>query len=155
MKTNHENLPSVESRNKMNQALSAIDEKLKSIKEIAESPFKTNGEFRFNPSYSGASSINIHKTKDVKSLISIYGFLNHQNNSYNNAQKDLDIKDAPAFEWMGFTFESWKHDLKTRSSFLTQYNEIERLKLAKTKLEAFMTEEDRLNNVLKELQKII
>lgn len=56
---------------------------------------------------------------------------------------------------MRYNYEFWKHDLLVRISHITQYARIEKLKQAKNKLEQFMSEDDRLSLILKELDELV
>lgn len=138
-------------RSDMQKALDVISSKLKAIKTVTESPFKTNGDFKYSTA-PNATIVKIHSLKDIRILLSILGYLTAKEQEYQNAARLCNLSTIPAFEWMGYGYDSWKHDLQVRSTIISQHNEVEKLKLAKSKLEAFMTEEDRLAATLKELQ---
>lgn len=138
-------------RTEMQKKLSEIDEKLKEVKAIESSTFKTNGEFRFNPQYVANNPIYIFKIRDLSLLLSILAYMIEKNEHYIKAANVLGLKSFPAFQWMGYTYEAWEHDIKLRVAVVTQHDRTEKLKAARAKLETFLTEEDRLAIVLKEI----
>jgi hypothetical protein len=142
-------------RTKMQETLEVLNIKLAKVKNITESPYKTNGEFRFNPAYTGNAAINIHKLTDLSLLIGILAAIQNHWKNYNNAAETLELATYPAFEWCGFSYEAWKHDIEIRKEIITQHETIKKLKTAKEKLQQFLTEEDRLAITLKEIEELI
>jgi len=143
-------------RTDLQSKLATIDEKLKAIKATADSQYKTNGEFRFNPSYTVNSPIYIHKTQDLKILISALGYINKQSQAYNEtASNILKLDSYPVFEWQGYSFDAWENDIQIRVAIVTQHDLINKLKTAKQKLEQFMSDEDRLAIALKDVDALI
>ena len=146
---------SVAVRSELQVKLAAVNEQLKSIKAESEAPYRTNGEFRFNPAYTANAPIFIFKCKDLGLLISILSYLAAQSRNYTiAAQEILNLKTYPQFSWLGFTFDAWEHDIKIRVNQLTYEERIVNLKKAKTVLEGFMTEDDRLAIALKSLESL-
>lgn len=142
-------------RTEMHIALDAIDAKLKEIKDVTESTLKTNGEFRFNPQYTANAAINIHKTTELKVLVGVLGAVKGHKDKYDEAATILGLSEYPAFEWCGYSYESWEHDIKMRSTIITHHDRKQQLINAKKELEQFMTQEDRLKLVLGKIGSII
>lgn len=147
---------SVVVRTEMLKKMEMIDEQLSKVKALSESPYKTNGEFRFNPAYTANAPIYVHKCSDLKLLLSILSYLTGQSNNYKFAAEEIaGLTTYPAFDWLNFGYDAWKHDLLVRISHVTQFEKINKLKKAKATLEQFMSEEDRLAIALKEIDSLI
>lgn len=143
---------SLSTRDQLHVTLNQIEEKLSSLKALETQTYKTNGEFRFNPTYTNNSPIYIHTTKDLAILLSVYGYVKQQEERYNEAAKICELSNYPVFTWCGYSGESWLYDIKMRIGLVSHDSQIKKLKDAKAKLSQFMTEEDRLLIVLKEIQ---
>lgn len=144
---NNKNLPV--NRQKLSMALEAINAKLSEIKEIQQTPFKTNCQF----SQEGRENylVDITKVRGSQKLIEIYAFIKGKEITYNESLKELNIKEAPIPKHGKYSTDDWKHDLKLRMAIVMQHEEIERLNKAKQKLESFLTEEDQLAITLQQL----
>lgn len=140
-------LPAV--RTKLNSALEAIDARLANHKKVVESTNKTNLEFKWN--IHSPNSIRIDKTDDVRLLIGMLGYIKHQEERYELAAKDLKLENYPAFDWCGYTYEDWKHDINIRVTILNSEKELKELSNAKKELEGFLTKEDQLEITLRKL----
>jgi len=145
----------LEVRSKMQEKLQSVKDQLASLKAETESPYKTNGEFRFNPHAIQGGNIRIHSTTDITILLNVLAYLNEKSTGYvNAAEKILEFKNYPAFKWMGFTYESWEHDIKVRVKQLVFVEKKATLMKAKMTLESFMSEDDRLALMLNDLEKL-
>lgn len=138
-------------REKLHNALTIIDSQLSNLKAIESQTYQTSGEFRWNPNYHGNDPINIHRCSDLKTLISIYSYLMPKNEEYDRSAAEIGLSEYPSFEWQGYPWSAWKHDLQMRISLVTQKEKISSLRLAKEKLEKFLTEEDQLSITLSQL----
>jgi len=138
-------------RTEMTKYMEAIENALKSLKVESEQPYKTNGEFRFAPAFSG-NVINIHKSTDVAQLLGILGQVSAHKDNYDKAAKITGVEFYPEFQWLGHTADAWQHDVKVRVLQLTQKEKLDKLRKAKSVLEGFMTEEDRIKQALKNLK---
>lgn len=136
--------------NKTQKALEAVNAKLKALKVITDSNAKTNGEFRFNPAYTGNAPIRIYTLTKVSALLSILGYLTAKNNEYNAAAELAKLEQYPAFTWLDYTYDDWKHDLLQRIAIVNSHKTKKRLEKAKAQLQEFLTKEDRLAIFLKE-----
>lgn len=154
MKDQKENAVAV--RSEMTKTMQAIDEKLKNLKAVTDSPFKTSGQFSFSGGlHSMSNTINIHKLSDLRLMLGILAALTNHKNNYDNAAKLMEITSYPEFEWLGFPYDSWVHDIKVRLAVITHHETRSKLESAKKKLETFLTEEDRLAIVLKDINNIL
>lgn len=143
-------------RTKMQESLATIETKLKAIKEVTDSGYKTNCEFRFNPAYTANAPINIATSTNLSLLINCLGYIKGQADKYREAaEKVLHLQQYPVFIWMNYSYEAWEHDFKVRIAILSQHETVNKLKKAKEKLEQFMTEEDRLALTLKEIEELL
>lgn len=79
----------LEIRTDLRNKISLIDAELKNAKTLSESPYKTNGEFRFNPRYTGNSPINIQKEDSLELLLSILSYLTAQSKNYIIAAEEI------------------------------------------------------------------
>lgn len=140
-------------RSELQNKLASIDAKLSKLKANAEATWRTNGEFKYNP-YSSYAAINIHRNTDLYLLMSILGYILSKKNEIETAAKVLELDNYPNFTWCGYDADSWEHDIKIRVSVITHHEKIQKLKQAKVKLQSFLTEEDKLAIVLKELEDI-
>lgn len=154
MKTEKTQTAAVAVRSQMQVKLQSIDEALAKLKVDSESPFKTNGEFKYNP-YSNYGTVNIHRLGDISSLLNIYAYIKSKHDMYEEAATKFDLKVYPAFTWMNYSLKDWEHDISVRLTLVTQHDRVKKLRDAKAKLQSFMTEEDRLAIVLKELEDIV
>jgi len=145
---------SVALRTEMQITYDAVCAKLNANKKIEESRWKTNGEFQYSRS---STAINIQKNSDLKTLVNIFGFLLEKSASYLAAIKglSLDEKAFPAFEWSGYGFQDWKHDIEIRVQLITFENEKKDLLEAKRELEGFFSKDDKLSKSLERIGKLI
>lgn len=141
-------------RTEMQQMSAAIDNKLKALKEVTDSQYKTNGEYRFAPGFSG-NIIDIHKSTDVRLLLGIVGALTNHKTNYENAAKMMGLDTYPEFLWLKYNYGAWTHDIKVRLAVITHYDTKKKLEEAKKELEQFMTQEDRLALVLEKMKGLI
>lgn len=133
------------------KALSHIDATLKEVKKATDTPYQTNGQFRWNPNYTNNEAIDIHKSKDVMLLVSIYASLNQKSNDYDLATKECNLDKYPIYKWMSYTWDAWKNDLKTRIALVSNDDVIKKLKENRKILEESLTKEQRLSKVLDDM----
>lgn len=140
----------VSPREKMQEKLQTIDAKLKAIKYVTGSEYKTNGKFKFNPVTQ--YEILIHRHTDLVGLLNILGFINTKHSEYEKAAEIAGLKKYPVFQWLGFNYDAWVNDLKIRIAQISVHEEITNLEIAKRELQKFLTEEDRLAMILKKYE---
>ena len=98
-------------RDKIVQELFKVVQEKKAAIAKAEKPnWLTNCAFRYNKETS--ASTNIQVCGDVDELILMLAFLCEKKRSFAEAQTILGT--SKKFAWLGFSFEDWSSDLKTR-----------------------------------------
>lgn len=130
----------------------ALFEKLQSKKaEVAnaERPvYVTGGQFRYSESV--GTSVDIMTVRDERKLVEILVFLKDRSERYPTACEELGV--AAEFKWLGFTYDEWKQDLKTRVSVLQIAKRKAELKELEARVNAVMTPELRAELELKALE---
>ena len=130
----------------------ALFEKLQSKKaEVAnaERPvYVTGGQFRYSESV--GTSVDIMTVRDERKLVEILVFLKDRSERYPAACEELGVE--AEFKWLGFTYDEWKQDLKTRVSVLQIAKRKAELKELEARVNAVMTPELRAELELKALE---
>ena len=115
----------------------------------AERPvYVTGGQFRYSESV--GTSIDIMTARDERKLVEILVFLKDRSERYPAACEELGV--AAEFKWLGFTYDEWKQDLKTRVSVLQIAKRKAELKELEARVNAVMTPELRAELELKALE---
>lgn len=135
-------------RTKLDKALTFVNEGLQALQKIGSQKMVTSGMFTYTPNNS-VRSINIHTSTDLAELIGVCSFLMEKYNAYNKAAEMLEIDRYPVFQWLGYSYEAWMSDLKLRVSIIMHDKTRRDLLEQKKVLESFLTDEDRLEQVLK------
>ena len=130
----------------------ALFEKLQAKKaEVAnaERPvYVTGGQFRYSESV--GTSVDIMTARDERKLVEILVFLKDRSERYPAACEELGV--IAEFKWLGFTYDEWKQDLKTRISVLQIAKRKAELKELEARVNAVMTPELRAELELKALE---
>ncbi len=132
------------------QDLFAIVQTKKDEIAKAEKPnWLTNASFGYDKNSS--NRINIHTTTDLEELVSILAFLIEKNNSFNLAKVELkiDVK----FKWMGYSFDEWLSDIKTRITKIQISKKRQELESYETKLNALVSPELKRKMEIDEIKK--
>jgi hypothetical protein len=137
--------------------LAKIDERLKKMEIAKNAGPRTNGIFNWNgrsdlPTSGNGGAIKIDQVLSIALLISILGFLMTRKEEYDKAAERLDINPFPVFVWSKYPLDAWENDIKAQISLITHSSEIERLTKLKTELSKYVSEEDRVMDLLKELE---
>lgn len=135
------------STNEVPKMLQDIEEKLKAIKTIEGTRYKTHGQFKYSPSIN-ASSVDITRCTNMSTILSITGFLISKEEHYDKAAQLLGVKSYPVAEWCGAPISAWKEDLKLRAAIISSEDNRKMLIEAKKELSQFLTEEERRNTVV-------
>jgi hypothetical protein len=95
------------------QLLAKVEDKKKQIGNAERPSWITNCSFGFDPSNN--ARINIQVVRELETLIEIHAFLTMKYGHYVASLLELGIseKEAP-FRWLGFTYDNWVSDIKTR-----------------------------------------
>ena len=106
----------------------------------AEKPnWLTNSSFGYDK-YS-STRINLNVCADVDELISMLEFLVTKRNSNIEAQKILGTNNT--FKWLGFTFDDWATDIKTRLDKIQITKKKKDLEVLETRLNGLVSKEMR------------
>lgn len=104
----------------------------------AEKPtWETNCSFRYNKDSS--ASTNLQVCADVEELVHILGFLCDRKKGFDEAQKIVGT--SLKFRWMGFTFEDWASDVKTRIDKIQITNKKKDLEILEGRLDKILSPE--------------
>lgn len=139
-------------KSEMMSKLDIISKKLAEIKLVQESVYKTNGEIKFGRK--DMADMSIFRCNDLSLILSILGMLTTEYNEYENAAKELNLQNYPLFMWAGFSYQAWKHDIAIRVAQITSKNQIDKLNKAKSILEGYMSQDDRLAIAMKEIDEM-
>ena len=142
-------------KNDLRGTIKALIERKEALKQIENVSFKTNGEFRWNPQYTANAPIQIQKTTDLGLLISIYSYIKKASDAYENAAEELNLSNYPAFTWLNFTWDAWKHDLKLRVALIQKETTSRELTKQINQLEGFLSEDDLLAQALESAKRFL
>ena len=95
--------------------------------------------------------INIITVREPKVLVDLYSFFLNRENLWTESCKELGVELAP--EHMGFSFEDWKTDLKTRASQLELDNKKAKVDALDKRINKLVTVEQRRELELVAIQK--
>lgn len=124
------------------EVLDALKQELSKLKEITDTPYKTNGNI---------DKFNIKTSMKQEELLCLFGYVIIQEKAYVDAAIDLDINPCPEFKYNGSTLAEWRHDIKLRISILTHdFRKKELTKLIEEG-KSFLTREDQYNMYLKKV----
>ncbi len=115
-----------------------VQAKKDEIKQAEKKPdWKTNCAFRYNKDSS--ASTNIQVCGDIEELVHILAFLCDRKEGFDNAQKILGTE-IP-FRWIGFTFEAWVTDIKTRVAKVLITDKKKALEILESRLDKVLSPE--------------
>jgi hypothetical protein len=123
------------------EILKALDAKIKSLKHIEETPWKTNGVL------DGFGDIKNEKLVPnlIRALSSVRGrekgYLETAEDSIENG--GMGLSNYPAFEIGGFTTKDWQSDILLRKEIIEHKETLDKLTEFKTRATEFMTEQDK------------
>ena len=125
------------------QVLETLEKKLASLKEIVETPYKTQGNLE------GFGDIKA-ETK-VENLIRAFSSVRGREDAYNKAAKELSINTYPAFNISGGDAAAWKSDITLRIAIIEQKTTYDKLNNYKERMAKFLSEEDQKEMLIKEM----
>lgn len=137
---------------KMVQQLFEVVQKKKAEIAKAEKPsWATNCAFRYNKDSS--ASTNIQVCSDVEELIHMLAFLCDKKRGFNEAQELLGT--THKFRWLGFSFEDWSGDIKTRIDKIQITNKKKELEALESRLDKLVSPELKAQMELAEISKLL
>lgn len=94
------------------ELLSKVEAKKKQIGNAERPSWITNCSFGYT--YETNSRINIQTVRELEILVEIYAFLINKYESFKNSAVILGLEKEVTFKHMGFTFNQWDSDIRTR-----------------------------------------
>lgn len=136
----------------MRKTLKELEDKLSKLTGPPNRQFKIGNYIIREGGFDG--SFDPKTSTDLNILIRILAQLRRAEREHSEIVKEFNIKNAPCIIW-GLSVETWIDDVTYRIESLTNSKEIVDIKAAKTKLEAFLSEDDRLIKVLSEVEQLL
>lgn len=140
----------MELQQQLQEKYNACAERLKKLEAVSKEDYKTNGNFRYNPT-NGYSSVDIPSTHNEAELIHAFAFIKNKSEQYHAAAAEIGLKQYPLFKWCGFVPEDWYHDIKLRFLMLKHGAEITKLNTAMDKMRPYLPEENKIKQLLLEI----
>ena len=118
----------------------------------AEKPnWETNCAFRYNKDSSAATNLQV--CADVEELVHILGFLCDRKAGFEKAQEITGT--SLKFKWLGFSFEDWASDIKTRIDKIQITNKKKELEVLESRLDKLVSPELKAKMELEEISKLL
>jgi len=140
---------------RVREKLDKINDRLSKMETAKNAGPKTNGIFSWNGredvDSSNTGSIKINAVSNIALLISIFGFLLTRKAEYDLSAEKLDMVTYPVFTWSKYPIDAWENDIKARINTITHHDEIERLTKLKGELSKYVSEEDRVKELLSQI----
>lgn len=125
------------------QVLEVLKKKLASLKEIVDTPYKTQGNLE------GFGDIKV-ETK-IENLIRAYSSVKGREKAYHDAAKDLGKTTYPAFVVSGGDADAWKSDIMLRIAIIEQKETHDKLSNWESKMKNFLSAEEQKELLIKEM----
>ena len=100
-----------------------------------------------------SNNVNIQTVTDINKLVDLYALLLAKEDYYLRAAKELGVK--VVLKWQSYTFEAWKKDFKTRINIIELNNKKAELKELENRLDKLISQDQRRELELAEIQKIL
>jgi hypothetical protein len=137
---------------KIVQDLIKVIQNKKSAIAKAEKPnWLTNCSFRYDKG--SASVINLQVCSDVVELTEILAFLYQKQESQKMANEMLGL--TTPFKWLGYTFDEWFSDIKTRLDKIQIVTKRKELEVLENRLDKLISPELKAQLELAEIQKLL
>lgn len=131
--------------------LQKVAEKKAQIKASSQKPnWLTNVTFGYNPET--PERINIMTVTNQQKLVDIYSFLLSKEERYEQSCAELGLGDDKLL-YMGYSFDDWKADLKTRAGQLLLEKRKQELDVLDKRVNSLVTAEQRREMELEALQR--
>ena len=128
-------------------SLAQIDEKLKSLKHITDSTYKTSMSLPGFPNLKDETSV----TALIKALSSVNG----REKAYNEAAGLVGLTSYPAFSEGGGTTKDWIQDIQLRIAIINSKETHDKLQEYKTKMSTFLSQQDQKNMLEQEMNNFL
>lgn len=130
-----------------NDALAMLNQKLAALVDIENAPWATNG----NTDGCGITSQNLKDITDIETLLRLDAMITQKEEYYTKAADKYGLASVKAFKFNGYTKEEWEKDIKQRIAIITQTESRERLTQYKNRLESFQTEQEKKDNLFRDM----
>lgn len=124
--------------------LDALNAKIKALKHIEDSVYKTSGNL------DGFGDIKA-ETK-IENLIRAFSMIQGKAEGYAKASVELGLETVPAFQVSGGTVADWKQDIQLRINIINHKETLDKLNGFKSKMESFLSEQDKKALLIKEME---
>lgn len=131
--------------NNIPQVLDILDEQLKSMKLIEETPYKTSGQV--------GNFENIKNETDISNLIKIHSSAKGKDRAYHESAEDLGLNPYPSAGTDSLA--DIEHDIKLRIKLITQKETLDKLKQFKAEASKFLSQEDQKGILLNDMAKFL
>lgn len=118
-----------------------VKDKKRKIKRTERVNWETSCSFSYDPETGIHDRINLHVCSSLAVLTDIYAFLLSKQEKYTTAASELGVK-TPT-QWLGYSIEKWKTDLKARVSQLQLAQERQELTVLENRLDSLITVDQR------------
>ena len=126
--------------------LERLNAEVAKLKHISDSVYKTSGTL------TGFGDLK-NETK-IENLVRAFSMVRGKENAYNDAAKELELKQYPQFTVDGGTAADWKQDILLRINILEHKDKLDKLNAYKEKMSQFLSVEDQKAIVLKEMAEL-
>ena len=126
--------------------LERLNAEVAKLKHISDSVYKTSGTL------TGFGDLKA-ETK-IENLVKAFSMVRGKENAYNDAAKELELKQYPQFTVDGGTAADWKQDILLRINILEHKDKLDKLNAYKEKMSQFLSVEDQKAIVLKEMAEL-
>jgi len=133
------------------ELFSVVQAKKAEIAKAEKPNWETNCAFRYNKDSS--ASINLQVCADVEELVHILAFLCERKSNFDKAQEIVETK--LKFKWLGFSFDEWVSDIKTRIAKIQITNKKKELEVLESRLDKIVSPELKAKWELEEISKLL
>lgn len=123
--------------------ITALDEKLKALKHVTDTKYRTSGVL------DGIGDIK-SETK-IDALIKALGSVMAREEIYNKAAVELELTTYPTFQINGCSVADWRHDIRFRIDVINHKETADKLKDYRDKMSKFLSEQDQKNMLMDEM----
>ena len=129
------------------KAFEVLGEKMKGVKKIQESVFKTEGRLSgFNKS--------VQEETDISNLVKMAGVIVAREQQYEAGAKALGLQTYPVFKAEKYSVNAWIEDIKLRIDIIENKDKLEKLKSLEDSIKSMMSNQDKLAIILADLEKV-
>lgn len=138
----------------MRKALKDMEEKLAKLSSPANYTYKTTNSYYLYEGTQG-SSYTVSTMTDVGTLIKVLSQVKRMKREHDEIVKDLNLPVNTPCHIFGHDSKIWIEDLENKIKTLANAQTVKDINAAKVKLEAFLSEDDRLIKTLSEVENLL